>query len=172
MATRGDYDYFRDTFEDFKAANDERLMRLERKRGDVLLEEKVDRINAAPDTQHKRMDELALKHARPALDGRGRIVSDAASREHKSAFEAYVRGGEAGALRGLETKAMSIGSNPDGGYLVPVELEHEIGQRLAAISPIRAISSVRTISGNVYKKPFMTGGPATGWSARQTPGRR
>ncbi len=28
---------------------------------------------------------------------------------------------------------------------------------------IRAISSVREISGNVYKKPFMTAGPATGW---------
>jgi HK97 family phage major capsid protein len=74
-----------------------------------------------------------------------------------------VRGGETGALRALETKAMSAGSNPDGGYLVPVELEHEIGERLAAISPIRALASVRTISGNVYKKPFMTAGPATGW---------
>ncbi|MFX8704233.1 phage major capsid protein, partial [Acinetobacter baumannii] len=47
--------------------------------------------------------------------------------------------------------------------LVPTELEHEIGARLAVISPIRAISSVREISGNVYKKPVMTVGPATGW---------
>jgi HK97 family phage major capsid protein len=74
-----------------------------------------------------------------------------------------VRQGETTSLRALETKALSAGSNADGGYLVPVELEHEIGQRLAAISPIRAISSVREISGNVYKKPFMTAGPATGW---------
>ena len=162
-AVRGGYDDFRVTFEEFKAANDERLARLEQKRGDVLLEEKVDRINAALDAQHRRMDELALKHARPALEGRTGVLSDAVSREHKGAFEAYVRGGETGALRALETKAMSAGSNPDGGYLVPVELEHEIGQRLAAISPIRALASVRTISGNVYKKPFMTAGPATGW---------
>ena len=161
-ARAGDYDDFRATFEDFKAANDERLARLEKKRGDVLLGEKVDRISSL-DAQHKRMDDLALKHARPALEGRSRIVSDTASREHKSAFDAYVRGGEAGSLRDLESKAMSVGSNPDGGYLVPVELEHEIGQRLAAISPIRAISSVRTISGNIYKKPFMTAGPVTGW---------
>jgi HK97 family phage major capsid protein len=34
---------------------------------------------------------------------------------------------------------------------------------LANISPIRSIASVRTISSNVYKKPFMTTGPATGW---------
>jgi HK97 family phage major capsid protein len=160
---RDDYDELRATFEEFKSANDERLAKIERKRGDVLLDDKVDRINAALDLQTKRMDDLALRQARPALEGRGRIVTDAASREHKSAFDAYVRGGETSALRQLETKAMSAGSNPDGGYLVPVELEREIGQRLAAISPIRAISSVREISGSVYKKPFMTAGPATGW---------
>ncbi len=40
--------------------------------------------------------------------------------------------GESASLRALETKAMSVGSNPDGGYLVPVEIETEIGKRLAA----------------------------------------
>ena len=51
-AIRGGYDDFRVTFEEFKATNDERLARLEQKRGDVLLEEKVERINAALDAQH------------------------------------------------------------------------------------------------------------------------
>jgi HK97 family phage major capsid protein len=46
---------------------------------------------------------------------------------------------------------------------VTPEIEHEIGKRLTAISPIRAIAGLREISGNVYKKPFMTAGPATGW---------
>jgi HK97 family phage major capsid protein len=57
---------------------------------------------------------------------------------------------------------MSVGSNPDGGYTVPVELEKAIGERLTAISPIRKIAGVREISGNVYKKPFMITGPAVG----------
>lgn len=74
-----------------------------------------------------------------------------------------MRAGEASGLRALEVKAMTIGSNPDGGYLVPPEVETQIGQRLAAISPIRTIAGVRTINGNVYKKPFMTAGPAVGW---------
>jgi hypothetical protein len=52
IVARGDYDDFRVTFEEFKAANDERLARLKKKRGDALLEEKVDRINAALDAQH------------------------------------------------------------------------------------------------------------------------
>jgi hypothetical protein len=83
IAARGDYDDFRITFEEFKAANDERLARLEKKRGDVLLEEKVDRINAALDAQARRMDDLALKHARPVLEGRGRIVSVTGSRSRR-----------------------------------------------------------------------------------------
>jgi HK97 family phage major capsid protein len=155
ISARGDYDDFRHTFEEFKSANDERLAKLERGCGDVLLEEKVERINAA-------LDDLRLKQSRPALEGRARIT-DAASREHKSAFESYVRGGETTALRAVETKAMSVGSDADGGYLVPVELEHSISQRLTAISPIRGLASVREISGSVYKKPFMVTGPATGW---------
>ncbi len=71
--------------------------------------------------------------------------------------------GESAGLRALEVKAMSVGSNPDGGYLVPPEIETEIGKRLTLISPIRSIAGVREISGNVYKKPFMTAGPAVGW---------
>ncbi|MBQ8103622.1 MAG: phage major capsid protein [Afipia sp.] len=166
-AARGEHDAIMAMFEEFKASNDERLASMGR-RADVLLDEKVDRINGALDAQMKRIDDLALKSARPVLEGTRRDssrsrFSDGAAREHKSAFEAYVRQGESGALRALETKAMSAGSNADGGYLVPAELEHEIGARLAVISPIRAISSVREISGNVYKKPFMTAGPATGW---------
>ncbi len=104
-----------------------------------------------------------LRQARPALELRGRTGGDSVRLEHKSAFEAYVRSGDAGNLRNLETKALSIGSNPDGGYLVPPELERTIGERLAAISPIRSIAAVREISSSVYKKPFMTAGPATGW---------
>jgi len=166
-AQRGEHDAIMAMFEEFKASNDERLAAVGR-RADVLLDEKVDRINGALDAQMKRIDDLALKSARPVLEGTRREngrsrFSDASAREHKSAFDAYVRQGESGGLRAMETKAMSIGSNADGGYLVPAQLEHEIGQRLAAISPIRAISSVREISGSVYKKPFMTAGPATGW---------
>jgi HK97 family phage major capsid protein len=152
------------TFEAFKAANDERIDAVERKAGDVLHDDKVARIDAVLDAQTRRLDELTLKSARPQL-GLETAVTRAASREHKQAFESYMRSGDAVSLRALETKAMSIGTPGDGGYLVPPEVEHEIGKRLAAISPIRGIASVREISGNVYKKPFMTAGPATGWVA-------
>ncbi len=157
------FDALMRAFEDYKTENDTRLKAIEAGKGDVLLEEKVDRINDALDAQQRRLDAIVLRQARPALELRGRASSDSARLEHKSAFEAYVRSGDAGNLRNLETKALSVGSNPDGGYLVPPELEHTIGERLAAISPIRSIAAVREISSSVYKKPFMTAGPATGW---------
>jgi HK97 family phage major capsid protein len=150
-------------FEAFKASNDERIATLERRgAADVLTEEKAARINAALDAKLRKVDELTLKSARPAL-GPERGGSPLQAAEHKAAFDGYVRRGEAAGLRELELKAMSVGSNPDGGYLVPVEIEHEIGRRLANISPIRAIADVRAVSASVYKKPFMTTGPAVGW---------
>jgi HK97 family phage major capsid protein len=148
-------------FEEFKAANDERLDQIERRSADVVTEDKVERINAA---LTRRLDELTLKSARPSLGAtRDSKALGHDATEHKAAFESYMRSGESAGLRALEVKAMSAGSDADGGYTVPVEIEQSIGERLTAISPIRSIAGQRTISGNVYKKPFMTAGPAVGW---------
>jgi HK97 family phage major capsid protein len=146
-------------FEQFKAANDENVALTARRSADVVSEEKVSRINAE---LTRKLDQLTLKSARPALGG-GPAAFSHDAREHKAAFDAYMRAGESTGLRELEKKALSVGSNPDGGYTVPVEIEQSIGRRLAAISPIRGIAGRREISGNVYRKPFMTTGPAVGW---------
>ena len=157
------FDEFMSSFESFKAENDQRLKDIEKKMGaDVLTTEKVDRIGRALDEHKRALDRLALKNARPPL---GRETADMQPSEHKQAFEAYVRTGDERAMRALDVKAMSYGSGPDGGYLVPPETEAEIGRRLAALSPIRSIASVRRVSGAVLKKPFSVTGPATGWVA-------
>ena len=156
------FDGFMTAFESFKRANDERLKQIETRVGaDVVTVEKVERINAALDEQKRMLDGLSLKSQRPRLAASRR--ASPYSSEHKSAFERYVRSGEAGALRGLEEKALQVGSGPDGGYLVPDEVETEINRRLAAISPIRGIASVRQVNGAVLKKPFSRTGPAVGW---------
>ena len=157
----GAFEDFMTTFEAFKAENDSRLAEIEQKRvADVLTVEKVDRINRALDEQKRLMDSLVLKIRRPQLGRDGQPLS-AGAIEHKAAFDAYVRGGAEEALRGMEKKALSVAS--DGGYLVPDETEREIGRRLSAASPIRAIAGVRQVSGSTYKKPFVTAGAATGW---------
>ena len=160
----GAFDEFLVSFEAFKQANDERLDQIEKRSVDVLTENKVERISRALDTQQAALDGLLLKARRPGL-GNGFDVAPlaASAREHKGAFDSYIRSGTEQDLRQLEQKAMSVGSDPDGGYLVPEQVEAEVGKRLAALSPIRAIADVREVSGHTLKKPFATSGPTVGW---------
>lgn len=157
------FEVFSRNFAAFQEANDARLQLLEKRAPDVLTEEKLARIDAALDESRRRYDRAMLDGGRPML-GAG-DATDPLERQHKSAFANYVRSGEAAGLKQLETRALSAGSGPDGGYLAPAEVERDVLRRLAALSPIRAISSVRLISGGVYRKAFSTAGPATGWVA-------
>jgi HK97 family phage major capsid protein len=140
-------------FEAFREANDERLAAIEKKMSaDVLIENKVDRIGRA-------LDEIMLKEKRPRMAaGEPQQAS-----EHRKAFETYLRKGDNANLGAIEMKAMSAGSDPDGGYLVPDEIETEIGRLLKDSSPIRAIAGIRQVSASVYKKPFTTVGAEAGW---------
>lgn len=156
------FDDFMEAFESFKEVNDRRLSEIEQKlTSDVVTRDRLERINRAMDEQKRVIDQLALKKARPALGAGPEAGPEAA--EHKAAFEAYVRRGDEAALRELEAKAMSAGTSSDGGYLVPDTTDTEIGRRLSVVSPMRALSTVRTVSIAVLKKPFALSGPATGW---------
>ncbi len=160
-------------FSAFKEANDERLAQIEaRMNADVVTCEKVARIDEALDETKSRLDRIALTLARPRLGGITDPGVDQGLSEHKTAFNHYMRSGEAHGLKLLETKAtktMSRASGPDGGYLVPVPAEQEILRRLAKISPIRSIASVQTISTQSLRRAFSTTGPSTGWVAEADP---
>lgn len=155
------FDDFMRAFESYKETNDQRLSQMEAQLGtDVVTTEKMDRISRAMDDHKRQLDQLMVKGSRPTLGGRANYYENS---EHKSAFDAYIRRGDESILRQVEAKAMSVSSDPDGGYLVPDELDSEIGRRLSDLSPIRAISSVRQVSGSVLKKPFAQDGMAVGW---------
>ena len=158
------FDEFMEAFEAFKETNDERLVQVENQISeDVVTVEKMNRINKALDEQKSMMDNLLLKGKRPSFGGSG--VTSIAGIEHKQAFNDYIRGGREDGLRRHEQKALSYGSDADGGYLVPDETATEIGRRLALGSPIRSIAGVQLVSSSVYKKPFAVTGPATGWAS-------
>ena len=147
------YDDVLTAFEAFKDVNDERLEQIEKRMSaDVVTSEKVERIN-------KALDELTLKSRRSPIGGD--VKSEPT--EHKRAFDSYIRKGETQGLFGIEAKAMSVGTNADGGYLVPSETEAEIGRLLSKASPMRQIADVRQVSASLYKKPFNTNGAAAGW---------
>ena len=165
------FDEFMEAFEAFKDVNDRRLGEIEQKlTADVVTRDKMDRINRAVDEQKKLLDQMLLKKARPAVGSGGGHELSPEAEEHEAAFDAYVRRGDEAGLRELEAKAFSAGSGADGGYLVPPETDTEIGRRISIASPMRALSTVRTVSTAVLKKPFAASGLSTGWVA-ETAGR-
>jgi HK97 family phage major capsid protein len=150
----GMFGEFMHAFEEFKQGNDQRLAELERRgSADVVTTDKVDRLNQALDGAKAAIDRANLERARPRLEGGRADAGD----DYKDAFAAYVKRGE--------EKALRVGSNPDGGYLVPQETDGEITRLMAVLSPIRAIASVRQVSSNVYKKPVSKTGAEAGWVA-------
>jgi HK97 family phage major capsid protein len=161
------FDDFMQAFESFKSANDERLGQLERRSADIVTADKVERLNASLDEQKQVLDELVLASQRPALGGSHAQAGQprtGETREHKSAFERYMRKGDGGGLDRFEMKALSSQSDPDGGYLVPRETETAIDRVLANVSPIRAIATVRQIGSASYRKPIAVAGADSGWA--------
>ncbi len=165
-------------FEAFKAANDVRLAEVERRgAADVLLEEKVARIDAALSAAEGRLERVSADVRRPVVGGAA-LRSSAPSTtgfaggppppqageesvERKEAWGAYLK---AGATTGLEYKA-GLSEGGSGGYVAPPELERFIERRLQAASPMREIATVRSIGAGLFRKPVSIAGPATGWVA-------
>ncbi|WP_426032724.1 phage major capsid protein [Caulobacter sp. DWP3-1-3b2] len=152
-------------FEGFKAANDQRLAALETKRADVLLEEKVARIDEAVSNAQARLDRVLSDARRPTLGGDAPL---ARVDERKAAFDRYIKTGEtpsASLALLLEAKGLSEGVATAGGYVAPPELERQILRRLQATSPMRDICQVRTIGSGTFRKPVSTAGLAASWVA-------
>ncbi len=147
-------------FEAFKEANDTRLAEIEAKASaDVLLEEKLGRIDAALNEQKAALDRMRLNALRPEAE----LLPPA----RESGFSRYMRLGDAAALS--EAKSASAGVLSDGGYVVPETTEALIDRQLAEVSPMRAMATVRQISSASYRKPVSRGGAASGWVAETDP---
>lgn len=157
-APAGGQDALLRAFEAFKEANDSRLAAIEAGRADVVLEEKVDRIDRALTEQKAALERIALAQRRPAME-------TSAPSEHKAAWSAYLRKGDDSQLARLEMKALSAGSAGDGGYVAPPELDRMIETRLKEVSPMRQIATVRTVGGTVFKKTISTTAAGTGWTS-------
>ncbi|MBJ7448082.1 MAG: phage major capsid protein [Brevundimonas sp.] len=170
-------------FEAFKGANDARLDEIEKKASaDVLLEEKVARIDAAVGAAQARLDRVVSEGRRreigasatvagaaPSWSARADLSSPSAyaDGEVKQAFDGYLK---TGASFGLELKAGLSSASNSAGYVVPPETERAIERRLMAGSPMREISTVRTVGSGVFRKPVSTAGVVSGWVA-ETAGR-
>ncbi len=145
-------------FEEFKRVHNESL-----KNGDALLKEHVARIdNALSDMEEKV---AAAENSANRGGGGGLSESDIAKSEHKDAFlNQFSRKGIEDGLHELAIRAdLSVGTDSEGGYTIPEELDRDILRLARDLSPMRQYCTVRTIGGSAYKKLVNLGGTASGW---------
>jgi HK97 family phage major capsid protein len=83
--------------------------------------------------------------------------------EYEDTFPTYLRRDE----RGVETKALQVGSDPDGGYWVPDAMSNRIVTQVFESSPIRQLATVETISTDALEVPNDLGEVAAGWVGEQ-----
>lgn len=116
---------------------------------------------------NSRLDEIEAKSNRigsqPYVDSSDPRAT-AEQREHKTSFlNSFVRKGIDNGLHDMEIRAaISDGSDPDGGYGIPVELDRNIDKILRNAVAMRRISNVIT-AGIGYHKLVSTNAAASGW---------
>lgn len=151
-----------EAFGEFKKTNDEQLQKLAKGAGDPLLESKLAAISEKMSELEgfKKTTEDALKKgSRPGLAGGDNETSE----EHKKAFDGFLRKGREDGLRELEAKAINLGSDADGGYAVPEDLDRNITQLERNSSVMRTLCNVITVGSEEYKKLVNIGGATSGW---------
>lgn len=175
-------------FEAFKEANDQRLREIERRgAADPLTEVKVNRLNGeisraidAADAAKRRVEQIETAlHRSPAhtggnewkeaemfmLERKGRIDGDLGIdgyRQYKSALRAYLRKNNAGS--GVdEIKALSVGSDPDGGYTVTPDMSGRIASLVRETSPMRQVANVITIGTDALEGIHDLNEATSGW---------
>ena len=107
-----------------------------------------------------RIDELAAKINKPILP---KLGEDGAETEYTKAFRKFIREGDESVV-----KVMSVGTNADGGFTVPVELDRMIDKIAIDQSPLRQIANVIKISTESYQKLVSINGATSGWGAETT----
>ncbi len=134
-------------WEQFKQVNEHRLNEIERKgAADSLHDGHLKKINDALDHYKSRLDRIETVNARPGREMKSLGYNGDDQSEYKSAFNMYLRKGMDSGLEQIQTKALSAGSNADGGFLVPNQMADLIVSIVNESSPLRALASVETIS--------------------------
>lgn len=117
--------------------------------GDIGAEsqQKIDRIGEQMDRLLTEKKQLETAVRRPPHGGaEERLVLTPAQVQHKAQFVQFLRKGQDHGLAEIEKKALSVGSDPDGGYMVPTEMSDHIVKRVDHMSTFRKIANAVTIS--------------------------
>lgn len=174
-------------FAQFKAANDERIKAIEAKgSADPLLVQKVDAANADITKLSAQLKEVETTVARTNIGGDSKPTDEAkqaaqffallrgkpvdsidgvdlnAYRAYKKGLDAYMRVGDNGLTPDVRA-ALSVGSDPGGGYFVTPDMSGRMVQLIFESSPIRQIADVQSISTDALEGNADLDEASTGW---------
>lgn len=113
----------------------------------------------------QKLDVLRLKDRRPettGADGSKREMTEAEAK-HREAAHAFIRKGDVSGYDAPELKALSAGTDPDGGYTITTEMDRMISRIVSEASPIRSVANVAIIGGGQLKRLINVGGTGSGW---------
>lgn len=167
------------TVEEFKSENDKRLKEIETKgHADPILEEKVNKMADKIGELEKSKSDLEAALARKTrvtetesadLEKKaaefskmtGKKVNAEEMKGYQDAFVKHMRKGD---IAGLDVqKALSVGSDPDGGYLVTPDMSGRIIKKVFETSPIRQFAAVQTIGTDALEGTFDLEEASSGW---------
>jgi len=176
------------SFETFKEKNDG--FQAETKKGfeDVVRKEEIDRINKHLDDQQATLDAAMARLKRATMekaDGdsedHDKIAFDWANLNAKrngkssieygaeelkgygSAFDQYLRKKDERHLTPDESKALSVGSDPDGGFLVRPDTSGRIVTRIFDLTPMRQYANVQVIGTDALEGMHDVDEADSGW---------
>ncbi len=116
------------------------------------------------------LEKRAIDFARTALSVRGHLKPDTVVdlksidldgyKAWEKSFGLYLRSKDD---RTIEAKALSVGSDPDGGQLVPTAVSNRIITQVYETSPVRQVATVETIGSDSWEVPNDLGEFDSGW---------
>lgn len=147
-------------FNEFKAANDQRLKEIE-KSGDATAETtaKVDAINDRISELTKTVNRLSVAPSNGNGDDEEKKARNA---KYRKAFLAYARSGDVRQLRELRA-SLNVTTDADGGYTVPDEFERTLIQKLENENVMRTLCNVIPSISGEKKIPVVTAHGAATW---------
>ena len=168
MEIKKGLDAFSKTLDAFMKKTDEEVAELKKTGSvDVLTKEEGEKMARDLEEQKKLVEGLRLENNRPMVAGPGGTKTQLTDEqvEYEQKFGGYFRKGRNEDY--FEEKTLSVGSDPDGGIVVPVQMEGAIDRVITEISPIRNVARVVQVSSASYKKRISMGGATSGWVGEQ-----
>jgi HK97 family phage major capsid protein len=111
-------------------------------------------------TYERRFADFEKKAGRPSFGANADSGFSADDIEHRKAFLGWMRSGQDADLR---QKAMSTISGPDGGYLMPSQLDSELTKTLRELSPMRRLARGVKVESGDYSMLHSVGGTGASW---------